>query len=65
MDRKVIELERNLEQVEIKKASMERQFELSRKQFTDQIASLNDIIKQEKDTRDQWIERYEKEAKEH
>ena len=31
MDRKVIELERNLEQTEIKKASAERQFELTKK----------------------------------
>lgn len=49
MDRKVIELERNLEQTEIKKASAERQFELTKKQLQDQINSLQDIIKSEKD----------------
>ena len=31
----------------------------------DKIASLNDIIQAEKETRDMWIERFEKEVKEH
>lgn len=47
MDRKVIELERSLESLEIKKAGMERQHELTKKQLNDQIASLNEVYKQE------------------
>ena len=31
----------------------------------EKIANLNDIIEGEKSTRDMWIERYEKEQREH
>jgi hypothetical protein len=51
--------------MDIKKQSIERQFELYKKQTTDQIAAQQDTMKQEKETRDLWIERFEKEQKEH
>jgi len=35
MDRKVIDLERSMETLEIKKAGMERQFELTKKQLNE------------------------------
>jgi hypothetical protein len=65
MDRRVIELERTNENIEIKKASLERQAEITKKQLTEKIANLNDILLSEKETREMWIERYEKEQKEH
>jgi hypothetical protein len=65
MDRKVIDLERNLESMDIKKQSLERQLELTKKQLGDKINSLNDVILAEKETRDMWVERFEKEVKEH
>ncbi len=61
MDKKVIELERSLESTEIKRQTLERTLELTKKQMGDKITSLNDVIIAEKETRDMWIERFEKE----
>ena len=61
MDKKVIELERSLESIEIKRQGLERTLELTKKQMGDKITSLNDVIIAEKETRDMWIERFEKE----
>jgi hypothetical protein len=36
-----------------------------KKQSEDKIKSLNEIIHAEKETRDMWIDRYEKEVREH
>lgn len=65
LDKKVIDLERLLEQVEIKKQGVERAAELTKKQLSEKITSLNEIINGEKETREMWIERYEKEQSEH
>ena len=58
MDKKVIELERSLETIEIKRQGLERTLELTKKQMGDKITSLNDVIIAEKETRDMWIERF-------
>ena len=60
-DHRIIELERSVESLEIKKQSVERQFELFKKQAAEQNSSLNEIVNSEKATRDMWIERFEKE----
>ena len=65
LDKKVIDLERNCETIEIKKQGVERQFDLAKKQLNERIQNLQDVITGEKETRDMWIERYEKEQKEH
>lgn len=61
LDKRVIDLERAQEALDIKKQGIERQLELSKKQAAEKIASLNEIISGEKETREMWIERYEKE----
>ena len=38
---------------------------MTRKQLNEKIILLNEIIIGEKETREMWIERYEKEQKEH
>lgn len=38
---------------------------MTKKQLGDKINSLNDVILAEKETRDMWVERFEKEVKEH
>ncbi len=65
MDKRIIELERNIEGVEVKKQGVERQIELQKKQLQDKINSLNDVLTGERETRDMWIERFDKEQKEH
>jgi chromosome segregation ATPase len=65
LDKKVIDLERNCETIEIKKQGVERQFDLAKKQLNERINNLQEVITGEKETRDMWIERYEKEQKEH
>ena len=61
LDRKTIELERANEALEIKKAGIERQYELTKKQLNEKVQNLNDVLASEKETREMWIERYEKE----
>ena len=61
----MIELERANENIEVKKAAIERQFEITKKQLQEKIQSLQDVLASEKETREQWIERFEKEQKEH
>ena len=65
MEKRMIDVERNMEALEIKKQGIERQFELTKKQLNEKIQNLNEIIAGEKETRDMWIERYDKEHKEH
>lgn len=65
LDRRVIELERQNEALEIKKSGIDRQFELTKKQLNEKIANLNEVLGTEKETRETWIERYEKEQREH
>jgi hypothetical protein len=49
------------DQLDIKKRSIEKQAEIQRKQLLEKITNLNETVTQEKDTREQWISRYEKE----
>jgi hypothetical protein len=65
MDKKIIDLERNIETIEVKSQGIQRQFDLAKKQLQDKIQSLNEAVASEKQTRDMWIERFEKEQKEH
>lgn len=64
-ERKLIETERRAENLEIKKSGLERQFELTKKQLNERVSNLNEIINGERETRDMWIDRYEKEHKEY
>lgn len=65
LDKRLTDLQRTHEALDTKKQGIERQFELSKKQLNEKIGNLNDIIDGEKTTRDMWIERYEKEQREH
>lgn len=51
--------------MEIKKKSLDKQSEIQRKQLLDKIQNLNELVSAEKDTREMWINRYEKEQKSH
>ena len=55
------EIERKADQLEIEKKSNEKQNEIQRKQLLDKINQQNELIAAEKDTREIWINRYEKE----
>jgi len=65
MDKKIIDLERNIETVEVKLQGVQRQSDLAKKQLQDKIQSLSEAVASEKQTRDMWVERFEKEQKEH
>jgi hypothetical protein len=54
-----------MEILETKKQGIERQFELTKKQLNEKINNLNEIINGETETREMWIDRFEKEQKEH
>jgi hypothetical protein len=63
--KKLAESERNVSSLEIQKKAMDKQSEIQRKQMLDKINQLNLQITAEKDTREVWISRYEKEQKAH
>lgn len=47
--------------LEAQKVGVEKAFELSKTNLNDRIKSLNEVINNEKETRDMWISRYEDE----
>ena len=63
--RKLGEAERKADVLDIEKKSVEKQNEIQRKQLLDKIVQQNEQIAAEKDTREIWINRYEKEQKAH
>ena len=65
MHKRLSEMEMQNDQLDIKKKSAEKQSEIQRKQLLEKISTLNEVISHEKDTREQWIQRYEKEQKNH
>ena len=65
LDKKVCDKDRELENLAIKFEGLTKQNELTKKQLKEKIDNLGEIIQSEKDTRDMWIERYEKEQQEH
>ena len=65
LDKKIIDKDRELDSEQIKRQGIEKQFELTKKQLGEKVSNLNEIIDAEKDTRNMWIERYEKEQSEH
>lgn len=64
-DKKVNELENAIMTLEAQKMGVEKAFELSKTQLNDRIKSLNEVIGNEKETRELWIQRYEDEQKSH
>lgn len=61
LDKKVLELERQVEGLQIKFEGEKKSAELIKKQAAEKQASLNEMLQAEKEARDGWIERYEKE----
>ena len=65
LDKKVLDYERLNETLEIKKLGVERALELQKKQLNETIQSLRETLEAEKATRDQWIEKFEREQNDH
>lgn len=59
--KKLTEIERKADTLEIEKKSLEKQNDIQRKQLLDKINQQSELIAAEKDTREIWINRYEKE----
>ena len=51
--------------LEAQKMGVEKAFELAKTQLNDRIKSLNEVIANEKETRELWIQRYEDEQQNH
>mmetsp|Transcript_32051 Transcript_32051/g.31349 ORF Transcript_32051/g.31349 Transcript_32051/m.31349 type:complete len:207 (+) Transcript_32051:1765-2385(+) len=65
LQKRLGDVERQNDMLEIKKRSLDKQSEIQRKQLLDKIQNLNELVSAEKDTREMWINRYEKEQKAH
>jgi len=61
LDKRVNELTNAQATLEAQKTGVEKAFELSKTQLNDRIKSLNEVISNEKETRELWIARYEDE----
>ena len=61
LDKKNLDLERQNEVADIKMSGIERTATLTKKQLTEKIQTLNEMLLAEKETREMWIDRYEKE----
>ena len=60
-DKKNMDLNNQVSSLEAQKAGVEKNFELQKTQAADRIKSLNEVIANEKETRELWIQRYEDE----
>jgi hypothetical protein len=65
LEKEKIDRDRELENMAIKREGAEKQNALQKQQLKEKVDNLNEIIESEKETRQMWIERYEKEQKEH
>ena len=65
LEKKMAQVQQNAEAMDTKKQAIEKQYEQTKRQMQEKISNLNDILSGEKETREMWIERYEKEQKEH
>ena len=63
LDKKVIDLQKEKDTIETKKTGLEKISEQMKKQKDEKIQNLQEIISGEKDNREMWIDRYEKEQK--
>lgn len=61
LDKKILDKDRQLEAIEVKSNSMQRQFDLAKKQLNEKMESLNANLESEKQMRDMWVERFETE----
>ena len=61
MDKKILDQDRQIEAMEAKSTTLQRQFDLSKKQLNDKLQSLTENLASEKEMRDMWIDRFEKE----
>ena len=64
-EKRFLDTQRQCELLDTKKQGVERDFEQTKKRLNEKINNLNEIINGEKETREMWIERYEKEQREH
>jgi hypothetical protein len=62
---KLVESERYSDVLEIKKSAFERTVEIQKIQMLEQIKTVSEQASSEKEARQKWIERYEKEYKSH
>ena len=63
--KRLTDCERRADSLEITKKALEKQNDIQRKQLLDKIMQQSEQIAAEKDTREIWINRYEKEQKAH
>ena len=63
LERKIGELDRQIQGLELRHQALEKQHEIQLKQQMDKVGNLNEILNTEKETRQSWVERFEKEQK--
>lgn len=65
LDRRLAEMEQANDNLEIEKNAHERTTIAQKKQLNDHLKTLSDSLTAEKDAREKWIERYEREHRKH
>ena len=65
LDKQLIDSQRTVEELKIKMDGQKRQAELSVQHLKEKMDQLQEMTANEKDTREMWMQRYEKEQGDH
>jgi len=65
LEKQLFSMRKEKESLESEKANENKHFEIQKRQYVEKITSLNEIITNEKETREMWVERFNKEQNAH
>lgn len=65
LEKQLFNMRKEKESIESEKANDNKHFEIQKRQYVEKITSLNEIISNERETREMWVERFNKEQNAH
>lgn len=65
LEKQAFSLRKEKESLDSEKANESKHFEIQKRQYSEKITSLNEIIGNERETREMWVERFNKEQTAH
>lgn len=65
LEKQLFNMRKEKESLESEKANDNKHFEIQKRQYVEKITSLNEIITNERETREMWVERFNKEQNGH
>lgn len=65
LEKQLFNLRKEKDSIDSEKANESKHFEIQKRQYVEKITSLNEIIGNERETREMWVERFNKEQTAH